>query len=299
MKFKGTGLLCWGLLFFVSCATSPKKPAVDEDGEFAFLAPGAAAYISMDVPRARPLLEFISLGGFSGKDAGEFLDKTNFAVVAAYPSGSGRSFMAAARGKYPHRRINFSFAFNPYWKKRPSAMGGSYWRSDWYDLSIFLTSHRALVSDGDPLISPSGIAAPPEFAAFRRGALLAGWTDEGGAPVNQFLALLEIPLQIPADRIFFSIYDVPEGEAGKDYEAFLRIETPSVNHAKGLASLFSLTRIFMADLPPADEGDPLTLAAALFANIPSQEAAALIIRTGSLSPQGIALLFNMLSLYSN
>ncbi|MDR0688922.1 MAG: hypothetical protein LBG08_01460 [Spirochaetaceae bacterium] len=299
MKFKGPGLLCWGILFFVSCATSPKKPAVDENGEFAFLSPGAAAYISMDVPRARPLLEFISLGGFSGKEAGEFLDKTNFAVVAAYPPGSERSFMVAARGKYPNKRIDFSFAFDPFWKKRPSARGGSYWRSDRYDLSIFLTSRRALVSDGDPLIPPPGAAVPPEFAALRRDALLAGWTDEGGAPVNQFLALLEIPLQIPADRIFFSIYDVPEGEAGKEYEAFLRIETPSVNHAKGLASLFSLTRVFMTGLPPAGEGDPLSLAAALFANVPSQEEAALIIRTGSLSPQGIALLFNMLSLYSN
>jgi hypothetical protein len=299
MKFKGTGLLLWGLLFFVSCATSPQKQAVDEKGEFAFLAPGAAAYVSMDVPRARPLLEFISLGGFSGKDAGEFLDKTNSAVVAAYPPGSGRSFMVAARGKYPNKRIDLSFAFNPLWKKRPSAMGGAYWRSDWYDLSVFLTSRRALVSDGDPLIPPSGIEVPPEFAALPGDALLAGWTDEGGAPINQFLALLEIPLQIPADRIFFSIYDVPEGEAGKEYEAFLRIETPSVNHAKGLASLFSLTRIFMTGLPPVDEGDPLTLAAALFANVPFQEEAALIIRTGSLSPQGIALLFNMLSLYSN
>jgi hypothetical protein len=299
MKFKEPGLLFLGVIFLVSCATSPKMPPVDENEEFAFLAPGAVTYFSMDVPRARPFLEFISLGGFNGKDAKEFLDKTDSAVIAAYQPESGRSFMVAARGKYPNKRIDLSFAFSPLWKKHPSAAGASYWRSDWYGISVFLNSRRALVSDGDPLILPPGVEAPPAFTAFQRGAVLAGWTNEGGAPINQFLDLLEIPLQIPADRIFFSIYDTPEGEAGKEYEAVLRIETSSANQAKGLAAIFALTRIFMTGLPPANEEDPLVLAAALFANVPSQEDTALIIRTGSLNPRGIALLFNMLSLYSN
>lgn len=299
MKIKQSSVLVLGIMFLVSCATNPKTMPVNERGDFAALAPGALAYFFIDVPRSRPLLEFISLGGFSGKDAAEFLDKTDSAVAAAYPPESGRSFLVAARGKYPSGRIGFSFAFSSAWKKIPSAAGSSYWRSDRNDLSVSLNSRRALVSDGDPLVSPPGVEAPVVFEAFRRDAFLAGWTDDRGASINRFLALLEIPLQIPAERIFFGIFDAPEEGNGKEYEAFLRIETPSVSHAKGLLAIFSLTRIFMDGLTPMDEEDPLTLAAALFAYIPTQEDAALIVRTGSLKPQGIALLFNMLSLYSN
>lgn len=288
-----------GIIFLMSCATSPKTTPLDESGDFAALAPGALAYFFIDVPRSRPLLEFISLGGFSGKDAAEFLDKTDSAVAAAYPPESGRSFLVAARGKYPSGRIGLSFAFNSAWKKIPSAAGSSYWRSDRNGLSVSLNSRRALVSDGDPLAPPPGVEAPAVFETLRRDAFLAGWTDDGGVSINRFLTLLEIPLQIPADRILFGIFDAPEGEKGKEYEAFLRIETPSVNHAKGLLAVFSLTRIFMAALPPVEEEDPLTLAAALFTHIPTQEDRALLIRTGSLKPQGIALLFNILSLYSN
>ncbi|MFP3088809.1 hypothetical protein LQZ21_00600 [Treponema sp. TIM-1] len=299
MKIKGSGVLILGVIFFVSCATNPKTTPANESEDFAALAPGAVAYFAIDVPRSRPLLEFISLGGFSGKDAAEFLDKTDSAVVAAYPPESGRSFLVAARGKYPSWRLGLSFAFSSAWKKIPSTAGISYWRSDRNGLSVFLNSRRALVSDGDPLVPPPGVAAPAVFGTLRRDAFLSGWTDDGGASINRFLTLLEIPLQIPADRILFGIFDAPEGKNGKEYEAFLRIETPSVSHAKGLLAVFSLTRIFMVGLAPIDEEDPLILAAALFAHIPTQEDAALIIRTGPLTPQGIALLFNMLSLYSN
>ncbi|MDR2630560.1 MAG: hypothetical protein LBC60_06535 [Spirochaetaceae bacterium] len=293
------GTLFFGVMFLVSCATNPKTTPIDESGDFAALAPGAAAYFSIDVSRSRPLLELISLGGFSGKDVTEFLDKTDSAVAAAYPPESGRSFLVAARGKYPSGRIGFSFAFSSAWKKRPSPAGNSYWRSDRNGLSVFLNSRRALVSDGDPLVPPPGVEAPTVLETLRRNALLSGWTDDGGASINRFLALLEIPLQIPAERILFGVYDAPGGKSGQEYEAHLRIETPSVSQAKGLLAIFSLTRIFMAGLTPEDEEDPLLLASALFTHVPTQEDAALLIRTGSLKPQGIALLFNMLSLYSN
>jgi hypothetical protein len=299
MKIKHVGRLFLIIILLMSCATNPKTTSVRESEDFAVLAPGAMAYFFIDVPRSRPLLGLISLGRFSEKDAVEFLDKTDSAVVAVYPPESGRSFLAAARGKYPSGRIGLSFAFSSAWKKIPSAAGSSYWRSDRNGLSVSLNARRVLVSDGDFLVPSPGVEVPVFFETLRRDALLSGWTDDGGASINRFLTLLEIPLQIPADRILFGVFDFSEGENGKEYEAFLRIETPSVSHAKGLLAIFSLTRIFMADLSPVDEEDPLTLAAALFAHVPTQEDAALIIRTGSLNPQGIALLFTMLSLYSN
>jgi hypothetical protein len=247
------------------------------------------------VGKARPILDLLSLGGFSGRQAADLLDKTDSAAAASYPPGFPRSFLVAARGAYPGFRAALSFALSPSWKRTRSPEGGFYWHSSREGLSVALDKGRAFVSDGDPLVPPPGPEAPEPYRALRRGALLAGWSDYGGIALNQFLASQGILLQFPADRIVFAVYDSPAGgEPG--YQAVLRIETASVSQAKGLAAVFSLARRFLADLPPeAGEG---SLALALFANSPVQDGPALIIRTGPLDAPGIALLFRMLSLYS-
>jgi hypothetical protein len=288
--------LVLALALLASCATGPRKRPPEGEGEFAALAPGALAYVSVDVKRARPILERVALGGFSGQQAAEILDKTDSAVAAVYPPGFPRSFLVAAQGAYPGFRAGLSFALSPSWK-RVRSPEGAYWRSSLQGLSVALDKRRAFVSDGDPLIPPPGPEAPEPYGALRRGALLAGWSDYGGASLNQFLASLEIPLRLPADRIVFAVYDFPAGGEPGLYQALLRIETPSVSQAKGLAAIFSLARIFLADLPPEAAG-PLALAAALFANPPVQDGPALIARPGPLDAPGIALLFTMLSLYS-
>jgi hypothetical protein len=280
-----------------SCATGPRlRPPEGEGGEFAALAPGALAYIAVDVEKARPILDLLSLGGFSGQQAADLLDKTDSAAAAAYPPGFSRSFLVAARGAYPGFRAALSFALSPSWKRTRSPEGGFYWRSSREGLSVALDKGRAFVSDGDPLVPPPGTEAPEPYGALRRGALLAGWSDYGGTSLNRFLAQLGIPLQFPADRSVFAVYDSPAGGAPGGYQAVLRIETPSESHAKGLAAIFSLARRFLANLPP--EAGEVPLALALFANSPVQDGTALIVRPGPLDAPGIALLFRLLSVYS-
>ncbi|MDR3159979.1 MAG: hypothetical protein LBU28_00010 [Spirochaetaceae bacterium] len=322
-----------------SCATGPRtsppqgasNPAGDVNpqgaaGEFAALAPGALAYIAVDVRRSRPILDRLSLGGFSGRQAADLLDKTDSAAAAVYPPFSPRTFLIAARGSYPAFRAALSFALSSAWKRTRSPEGGFYWRSSLQGLSVALDKRRAFVSDGDPFTLPPGAEAPEPYGALRRGALLAGWSDYGGTSLNQFLASLGLPLRFPADRIIFAVHEFPAGGEPWGYQAALRIETPSVSHAKGLTALFSLARIFLARLPPeAGEGPPgqeapsdrplgledplglagalamedlMGLAEALFANSPVQDGPALLVRTGPLDAAGIALLFSMLSLYS-
>jgi hypothetical protein len=307
-----------GFLFFltliltislVSCASSPRRvePHEPEQDDFSLLPSGGLLYFAVDVPRARPLLDLISLGNLSGKDVPEALDRTGSAVVAVYPEGESRRFLAALRGSYPRFRTGLSLAFSSAWKRARSETGDRYWRSSSYGVSIALTADRALVSDGDPFFPPpeAGNPAvipqggppggpqgrPQGLAELRRDALLAGWLEEAGTPVNQFFARLEIPLQIPAERVLFGVYAVPQG-----YEGTLHIETPSVNQAKAVASIISLARLFMAPAPGAE--GPLALASALFAKPPVQEGSTLIIHTGVMDAREIALLFDMFLVYS-
>jgi hypothetical protein len=310
------GLFFFFILTLASCASGPRKLDPYEPGQddFALLAPGGTLYFAVDVPQARPILDLISLGNISGKNVSEALDRTGSAVAAAYGEGEPRRFLAALRGSYPRLRSGLSFAFNSAWKKARSASGDRYWRSSSYGLSIFLGADRALVSDGDPFSPPPGPVLPGGLAELRRGALLAGWLEDAGTPINQFFARLEIPIQIPAKQALFGVYALPQGApSGKAgslspekpgegeapvYEATLRIETPSVNQAKALVSVISMVRLFMPGGGFSGAGGTMALAAALFAKPPEQEGPFLIIHTGAMDAQEIALLFNMFSVYS-
>jgi hypothetical protein len=287
---------CIVLTGFLSCASGPKKaqaPYTEEEDDFAPIAPGGLVYFSIDVPRARPLLEKISLGGLSSVRNREALDRTESAVAAVYPEGSGRRFLAAARGSYPSSKAGLSFAFSRDWKKVRSG-AGAYWRSEKNKLSIALTNDRAYISDGEPLIAAPGTETPEGLEELRRDAVLAGWVNDAATPINQFIQSLALPLQIPAERLLFGIYAAGD----KRYDAVLNIATPSVSQARALVSIFSMARLFIANLD-AEAGGPAALAFIFFANNPVQEGTSLIIRTGAMDEDGIALLLNMFSLYSN
>jgi hypothetical protein len=285
---------CAALAIFLSCTSGPKAqaPYIEED-EFAPMAPGGLIYISIDVPRTRSLLEKLSLGGLSPARNREVLDRTESAVVALYPEGSGRRFLAAARGRYPGSRTAFSFAFNRDWKKVRSGVG-SYWRSEKDKLSIAVTNDRAYISDGAPLIAAPGTKSPAGLEELRRDAVLAGWIDDAATPINRFIQSLALPLQIPAERLLFGVYAAED----KKYNAVLNITTPSISQARALVSIFSMIRLFLvsSDIGP---GEPAALAFIFFANPPVQEGTNLIVRTGTMDGDGIALLLNMFSLYSN
>jgi hypothetical protein len=288
-------LILTGILALASCASAPKTPA-GSGGKFASLDPGAIVYLWADIPGARPILDKSQFAGFDGKRTADILDRTSAAAAAIYPPETGKRFMVAARGRYPSFWAGMSFSFSASWKKRRSATGGRYWYSARENLSVFLNARGALVSDGDPFPRGDGPEVPPALEDMSAGAVFAGWIPDAAEPLKRFTAKLDLPIEIPADQLIFALYPAPE--EGR-YQAALRLETPSATEAQALAAMISMLRLF---LPPPDDleaGSPAALASALFANPPETGGAALLLKSAVLESGGIALLFNMFSIYSH
>jgi hypothetical protein len=292
------------IFLLASCASTPKTLTEAEaaGGGFAFLDPGGLVYLAVDVPRSRPVLDLVSLGGVSGKEAAQILDLTDTAVAAVYPAGENRAFSLAARGRFPSSRLKFSLGLSSSWKKARSETGGRYWRSEGGNLSVYVDSRNALISTGDPFPRTGGAAPPPRFGEFQEDSVLTGWVPDAATPVNRFLAASGIPLEIPVDLFIFGIYPAEAGETDAEagtfrYFAKFRLELPSPSHAEALVSMISLIRAFAVRPDSAVEGG-FSLIPLLFANAPVRNDSSLIMRTAVIDPQGIALLFNMFSLYS-
>ncbi|MDR0451636.1 MAG: hypothetical protein LBH15_01175 [Treponema sp.] len=301
-----SALLC-ALALLASCATSPPAAEPGAEGEFAALDGGGMAYFTLDVPGARPILDLVQFEEIRGGQMAEILDMTDAAAGAVYAAGdgdaggppgqedaalAGRRYLIAARGKYPALRAGFAFTFSPEWKKLKSPAGKRYWYSGREGIALVLDARSALVSNTDPYPRSAAVEIPGAFREFRENAALAGWLCSPSVPLNRFTARLNIPIQIPADLLVFAVY--PAGSAGESrlYNARLRLETQSPSQARALAAMFGLARLFAAgaDLPPA--------IAALLANPPESDGAALVLSTGDLEPEAVALLFNMFSVYS-
>jgi hypothetical protein len=299
LKFFPPALL---LLLAASCATRPPAfpPLEDILGDFDLLPPGGAVYCFVDVPAARPILDGLSIEGMHGRDFAEVLDRSSQAAAAFYPPGTERRFMAAARGDYPVSRINAALSLSAGWKKGKSETGPSYWRSAEGGLSLYVNSSRALVSGADPLTKPPGTPRPAGFEEMvfppeGRRAALAGWVEDAAGPLNRFLASLQLPLQIPTEKLFFALYPAAQPET---YEALIRLDTPSASLARGLVILFAITRFEVGNAAVLDPGGPLGVLAPLFANMPVQEEASLSLRSGPLKAGQIALLFETFSVNS-
>jgi hypothetical protein len=261
-----------------------------EAGEFAFLPPGAAAYLWADVKESRPLLDALSFEGFNAKDAAQILDRTDTAA-AAFFKGPPRFFFAC-RGNYPNLRAGISMAFSKDWArvKSPSG-GGRYWHSPAYGLGLVLGPASALASGGDPLIPQKLLPGdiPAAFSAFRTAPLaVAGWVPSPQEPLNNFLASQGVPIRIPAEDLFFG------ASAGQDegaWELVFRVRTRSVNQARALVSLFALARLAVAG-----GGSALDAIRPLFANLPVQDGDSLTLRSAPMNEKEIAALFSMAAL---
>ena len=297
--------------FFISCKTAPKMPdPVREDMAYIPLEPGALVYVFADVQGARPILDLIPIQELDDKQSKQMLDRTRSAVAALYPADSGRRFQLTAWGRYPGFRAGVAFGLSKDWKKQRSAGGGfPYWYSAYSGLSMAMTGKQVFASastDGnptDPFSAPPGIEVPEGLTEFRRGALVSCWLENPGPVINRIIEKIQIPLQIPAERILVSLFSIA-GEDGaaetadRRYQGLLRIQLAGASQARALMTLFSMARAFTGGAQEGRRAEgPEALAALLFANPPVQDGKNLTIKTAAMSEQEIALLFSLFSVY--
>ncbi|MDR1249691.1 MAG: hypothetical protein LBK63_10345 [Treponema sp.] len=309
------------VLALSSCASKPSS-APAGDGEFSYLAAGGLAYFYADVNLARPILANISVRGIDMTQTGRFLDKVDFLSGAVYPGESPRKLQLHAwkqKGKVPGAGALFLSAK---WAKTASPTGGTYYHSDAYGLSVSTQGSHAFVSDGDPLVFDPPVAAPDTLAELRWEAVLLGWLNHAGTPINNFLSAAGIPVRVPTDRVLFGVHRFSASDAdgetatgidddddnptsrpgsapkGPLYVLRLRIETENPNQARALAALLAFVRVFAESQDINAETEYLETLRPLLANPPSQDGADLAIQTEPMTAGEIALLFNRFAVYS-
>ncbi|MDR2663367.1 MAG: hypothetical protein LBC31_10275 [Treponema sp.] len=289
-------LAVW-FLAAAGCASlaGPEKYYAGRGDVFSLMAPGAELYVTAEVQAVRPILEGLLLGGMTGAELRDFLDMSDTLTAAVF-EGTGpadRHFYAAAAGNFPGVRGGLFFSASRDWEKKVSASGIEYWYSDKSRLSVFLNARNAYLSDGDPFVPPPGAESPPALEGLRQGAVLSGWMENPGSAINRIVAAFGVPIEIPSDRLVFSVY--PAGD--EEYAAVLRFETPTAAQAGALVRIFGLAKAGLALADFSEHPDMETLAEAFFAQAPRQDGNALILRTGVMSGGDLALLFNTISVY--
>ncbi|MDR1319716.1 MAG: hypothetical protein LBJ90_08825 [Treponema sp.] len=315
---KSAGL--FGSLVFLglvlSCASAPGIPdPVLGGGEFIPLEPGALAYLFIDVPGAAPALKDILPPELGDRRIKRMFERTKTAVAALYPAESGRRYQFVSWGSYPGS-AGMALNFSREWKKQRSVTGAVYRFSPASRISLALNTRQvygAFSRSENPCdpFTLSGALTPPDFNEFRRGALLSCWLEKPGDTISRLFEAMELPLRIPAERMYVSLFPFAETEEAPSapgtsggtegggeprYEALLRIETREPSQARALATLISMTRIFASDFS-GGEGFS-ALAAVFFANPPVQDGSRLNIKTAPLRGREIALLFSLFSVYS-
>ena len=286
------------ILVFTSCSTGAARTEVGLEREnlFASLEEGGSLYVYVDVQNARPILELIEMPGMKNvnrNQLNQILDRTLSAALAFYPEGCPRNFLVTSRGAYPSFRVNTAFRFDRAWRRQRSDTGSQYWRSAASNLSVALTNERAFVSDGDPFIpvSSSGTEIPEGFDLFVQRTVLSGWMPNAAFPINQYLSSINLPIEIPAGKLFFAVHP-----AGGKYEIKFRLETPSSSHARALTAIMGMARLFMPAMPQEGRG---LLIGALFSNPASPDGVYVNMHTNLMSAEEVALLFTTLSVYSS
>jgi hypothetical protein len=318
-------------LLFAACAGAPKALDIPLESGFPLDA-GGRAYAYIDVEKARPILDEISFPGLGRAGAAAIFDQTSYAVAGFYPPESGKTIQLSAWGRYPSSRARFALGASRDWKKLRSENRQDFWYSAQSGASVALNTDRAFAAVSlpagsnakapNPFAVPPGTLLPEGFTEFRQDAALAFWLEEPESYLNNFLSAMNLPLQVPAESFMVSLLPLPAeagestetggtteaGSAGPErrlYEPRIRIKTPQASQARGLVTLFSMARFFLAqaaqnpEVQNSDAAETVALLSLLFANPPTQEGAFLNLRTAPMNGRDIALLFSLFSVYSS
>jgi hypothetical protein len=241
------------------------------------------------------------------KEFKQMLDRTQFAIAAVYPSAKAQSvtqqrrFQLCAWGSYPAARANMALGFSKDWKKmRSTNPKATYWYSAVNGISLVLEANRAVVLSGTPaypVAAPPGLSPPEGFNNFQKGSIVSCWVNDPGPLINQKLKEIGIPVDLPADELFISLF--PAEKQQGQYEAILQIQVSSALLARGVVTAIGFAISFARAFMPVSSDDasngPAVLASILFANWPEQDGNKIIIRSGVLSMREISLLFTMFS----
>ncbi|MDR0643154.1 MAG: hypothetical protein LBG07_11940 [Treponema sp.] len=319
------GLAAVSVIFLLAACASVPKTLEDSLDRALPLDGGAMLYLVVDVPRARPFLDYIDIEGLAKEDAAQILDKTRHAAAAVFPPNSGKRLQAASWGNYPSFGAGLAFTSAKDWKRKRSP-AGPFWYSADRDISLAFNKGQAFAALGPaeggaeitagttpaagPYAQGPGVPVPETFSAFREGACLALWLENPAEPLSRFLEGLRLPIRIPAEEFLASLVPLaspeeasagfPEGAAGPagagtPYEIRLQIRAPSETNARTLMTLFSTARIFLSRAGDAEYPELLYR---LLARPPEQEGPYLKLRSAPLNERDIALLFALFSIYS-
>jgi len=310
-------LLCALLL---SCQTAPKTAnAVLDEAGYIPLNPGGFAYIFADIKTARPILNNLSLININDKQLRKMLNRTKSAVAAVYYSAEAGNvrqespplYQLAAWGSYPVSTARMALGASKGWKKQRSSITGTpYWYAEKGGISVAVNPRQAnaAVAQGNTPADPFSdqtTPVPEGFGEFRRGAAISCWINTPSSFINQKLREMGIPLELPAEQLFISLFPAPQQPDRKSeqrYEARLRILVSSAAQARAITSLFTIARGFfpLQEFSVQDTsrdnspGRRFAIIAAFFlANPPVQDGKSLTITTNTLSAREVALLFNM------
>jgi hypothetical protein len=310
-------VICY-LLFACKSAVQAPERTLLESGVVP-LDKGAAAYAVIDVPHARPILEGISYIPTNDKNVKLMLDRTQNAVAAIFtPSPSDdRRYQLVSWGSYPASGSSIAFGANKAWtKQRSASLNTVYWHSEKSQMSVAVSPSQAFVLVAmtkiphDPIPSPEGIKIPDGFGEFARNAVFSCWLSDPGPSLNQKLKEMSLPLEIPAEKLFISMFPADDQASASQpsYEARIKITLPGETQARTIITLLSLARTFMPPPilpPPAEPSDSQDVIAQksaammvyiLFANPIVQEGAGILLQSPPLSARDISLLLSVFSL---
>jgi hypothetical protein len=312
-------------LFLFSCATAPKLPNPLESGkvEYIPLDSGAPVYVFADIQNSRTFLENLLRPWIAGKQRDQILDWTTWAAAAVYPDE--QRIQAVTWGKYPSFRAGLAFAFDKHWKKKKTAARLPYWYSAQNNLSVSLNAKQAYlsaaprkktgntgdfgnVSDADngidPFCTEPGMELPEGFFEFSFGAILSLLLNEPSVPLNRLMNFMELPIEIPVERLFVSLFPLAVQAVGEErpgngnqYQILLRVETPTASQARALAIMISFARQNIKGAAQSSKADFGTLAALFFAIPPVQDGKNLTFRIEPISEKEMALLLSLFSIY--